>query len=425
MNPSVVMPSSIGSSGRPTPRIWKKWSITQIESKPRPSAWLTIRASVGPIASGPPGQVYELICRPTFMLRSVRRSTAVLVGPTMGHHAVVILRIVQTRAETVGGRASSDRLTRAAARVRGLETLILGWREGDPDGSAGTPAVVVTLWRDVESMVARVGADESGFLRDRLGLEVSAEGGSTYEVMSRTFGSLPTPTSVLRILTLGGADAGAGLSELLRDIQGRLTGHGLIASHVARRASDGGVEVVVVGVWIDHAAIERATSGRPERAAFADEVEPWIDSLRIETYDALEIAPRLPMASGPPILVLDGAGRVVDLTPAAAAVLGRTQDEAVGMLVEDLAGPGDAAAGQRWRRLLDDRGTDAPAHGEAGWAVPSGGRVILRWRLRRNVPVRGRHTILVRRRHEPEPTAEDLDAALAAAFPIDQLESES
>ena len=38
MNPSAVMPSSIGSSARPTLRIWKKWSITQIESKPASSA---------------------------------------------------------------------------------------------------------------------------------------------------------------------------------------------------------------------------------------------------------------------------------------------------------------------------------------------------------------------------------------------------
>jgi hypothetical protein len=51
--------------------------------------------------------------------------------------------------------------------------------------------------------------------------------------------------------------------------------------------------------------------------------------------------------------------------------------------------------------------------------------VMLRWRLRRNVPVRGRHTILVRRRHEPEPTPDELDDALAAAFPIDPSETEA
>ena len=66
-NPSAVHPSSIGSSARPTLRIWKKWSITQIESKPTSSAWLAMRPSVGPMASGPPGHVKEEIWRPSFM----------------------------------------------------------------------------------------------------------------------------------------------------------------------------------------------------------------------------------------------------------------------------------------------------------------------------------------------------------------------
>src|SRR4051794_36425954 len=67
MNPSVVSPSSMGSSGRPTLRIWKKWSITQIESKPAASASRTVRARVGPMASGPSGQVNDEIWRPAFM----------------------------------------------------------------------------------------------------------------------------------------------------------------------------------------------------------------------------------------------------------------------------------------------------------------------------------------------------------------------
>ena len=69
MKPRAVQPSSIGSSGRPTLRIWKKWSMTQIESKPGVVRVRgRSRASVGPMASGPPGQVNEEICRPTFML---------------------------------------------------------------------------------------------------------------------------------------------------------------------------------------------------------------------------------------------------------------------------------------------------------------------------------------------------------------------
>ena len=41
--------------------------MTQIESKPRSSAWRTIRASVGPMASGPPGQSKAVIWRPIFI----------------------------------------------------------------------------------------------------------------------------------------------------------------------------------------------------------------------------------------------------------------------------------------------------------------------------------------------------------------------
>jgi PAS domain-containing protein len=178
-----------------------------------------------------------------------------------------------------------------------------------------------------------------------------------------------------------------------------------------------GIEVVVVGVWIDRKAIEVATLGQPDRPVFVDELEPWIETSSIETYDALEIAPRLPMTSGPPILVLDGARRVVDLTPAAAAVLGRTQVEALGMLVEDIAAPDDRDGALHWSLLIHDVRGETQAFGESAWTVPSGGDVMIRWVLRRDAPVRGRHTILVRRRQDPEPTVPELDAALADAFP--------
>ena len=52
MKPSAVMPSSIGASGGPRPRIWKKWSITQMESKPTSSALRVTAARVGPMAAG-------------------------------------------------------------------------------------------------------------------------------------------------------------------------------------------------------------------------------------------------------------------------------------------------------------------------------------------------------------------------------------
>jgi PAS domain-containing protein len=371
--------------------------------------------------------VNELIWSPTFMLRSV-----LLVGRSMPHHRRVIIRLVHAR--TPGSTAPPtgvppqlhnpdeprQRLARASARVNGLETLVVGWRAGDPGASAFTPSVVVVAWRDAESMIAAIGRDETGFLRERLGLTVDTDGGESYEVISRTFGSLPAPTSVLRIITMAArASVEAGLFERLRDIQRWLTDHGLIASHIARRVVPAGIEVLVIGVWIDHDAIDQATLGHPERPAFIDEIGPLIESSAVETYDALEIAPRLPLSSGPPILVLDGSRRVVDLTPSAAAMLGRTQDEALGMLVEDLAAPGDRDAPLQWSRLLHEPPGDGLAAGEAAWVVPSGGEVMIRWLLRRDAPVRGRHTILVRRRQEAEPTALELEGALAEAFPTE------
>src|SRR6202142_78970 len=65
--PRGVQPSSIGSVTGPTPRIWKKWSISQIESKPASSAVRAIRPRVGAIAAVPPGQVNESIWRPIFI----------------------------------------------------------------------------------------------------------------------------------------------------------------------------------------------------------------------------------------------------------------------------------------------------------------------------------------------------------------------
>ena len=278
--------------------------------------------------------------------------------------------------------------------------------------------MVVGVWLDVESMVAAA-PDESALLDKRLGLRVDIERAETYELMSRTFGSLPTASAVLRILTLRARPGvEATLFELLRDIQTRLTAQGLVASHVARRVGPEGIEGLVVSVWSDDAAIEAATNGDVGRPAFAEELEPWVDAVTIETFEAMEIAPKLPMSSGPSILVLDGSRRIVDLTPAAAAVLGQTQEESVGMTIEALAGPGNQAASERWLLARDDGGAEDEV-GEAAWPLRPSGHVIIQWRLRRDVPVPGRHTILVRRRHEPEPTGEALDAALQEAFPLE------
>ena len=300
-----------------------------------------------------------------------------------------------------------ERLGRGAARVNGLETLIVGWPPTGP--SSPGSGVIVTTWRDPDTMLTALGRDEASFLRDRFGLALTVDRADTYEVASRTFASLPTSTSVLRILSLmTRPNQEAAAFEMLREIQQRLADAGLIASQVARRVTGSDVEALIVGVWRDHAAIAEATGGDTARPAYPDELARWVTTQGIETYEAFEIAPRLPPGGGPSIIVVDDERRIVDLTAAAAATLGRTQDEALGLRLEEVAGNGDRV---RWAHVLDSE-----TGGEAAWSVPAGGHVMLRWVIRRDVPIVGRHTLLVRRRHEPVPTPVELDAALEAAF---------
>src|SRR5574341_1924333 len=68
--PRVVYASSMSRSAAPTGGIWKKWSITQMESYPASSAARAISASFAPSCAGPPGQVKYGICSPNFMTRT-------------------------------------------------------------------------------------------------------------------------------------------------------------------------------------------------------------------------------------------------------------------------------------------------------------------------------------------------------------------
>jgi PAS domain-containing protein len=323
----------------------------------------------------------------------------------------------------VDGAHLGPRFANAAVGFYGLETLIVGWRDGSDIASRGsrTAEVVVTVWQDPESMIRAIGTDDAGFL-GALGLDLTIQRAASYELTSRTFASLPRPTSLLRISTLRVRAVGeAEFFDRLRAIQQRFSEQGLIASHIGRRVGPDGIDALVLGVWRDRAAIEAAT-GQVDAPTYLDDIRPWIDGVAIEVYDALEIAPRLPMSAGPPIMILDESRRVVDLTPAAAAMLGRTQEEAAGVLIEDLAAlerPDDAA---QWAQLLED-GTDGEKAGSTAWFLPPEGRVLIRWRLRRNVPVPGRHTILVRRSLDAEPSTEELDGALAEAFPGAEVSS--
>ena len=313
-----------------------------------------------------------------------------------------------------------DRLARAAAGVPGLESLVIAARSATArdDDAASVPieAVIVTVWRDETAMSRAVEVDEPRFITSRLDLPMAASAANHYDLVGRTFAALPLEsTAYLRILSVhaGLADE-ARLVGTLRAQQPRLVDLGIIASHVGRRSlGDDAVEAVHVSVWPDRATLRSATRGMLEQPLFAAELEPWGDSARVDMYDAIEIAPRLPTASGPPLVILDEDRRIVDVTRTAAAVLGVPPGDLVGRRLDDLAHADDGGLPQIWQGLLATGG----ATGSWAWAVPAIGAVMVRFAAGRDQPVPGRHALVVRRRHDPAPTGADLEAALAMAFP--------
>jgi len=265
-------------------------------------------------------------------------------------------------------------------------------------------------------MVRATGIDEQDrFLEARLRLSLTVRRADHYEIIGRTFAALPplglAYVRVVRVLSRPNEEPH--LMDTLRDQQPRLVELGLIASHIGRRVVGTDVEAISVGIWPDREATAAASSGRPDAPLYADELQPWADRLRVETYDGIEVAPRLPVASGPSLFIFDDDLRIVDLTPNAAATLGWAAEDLVGTSIRDLT----TTDPLKIASSMADLHATGVMTAQASWHVPDAGRVFIRSVTRRDVPVRGRHAALVRRISEPAPTLADLDAAILEAFP--------
>ncbi len=328
----------------------------------------------------------------------------------------MILRIARWHLPDGTGPAAiltlRGQLSKAGRAVAGLETAILGVAREGP-----AQAVLVTVWRDVESMVRATGTDDEDRLLTRLlAIPLTVEGTDHYELVTRTFAALPPETAIyVRIIRIRARpNDEAALIEILRQRQPRLVEMGLIASHLGRRVGDRGVEMVTVGVWPDLAAVSTDGAGDPSGPLFSEELRSWGDGIEVETYDGVEVAPQLASVTGPSLLVIDDELRIVDATAGAAATLGWAPEELIGRRVPDLSVTEPELFEANIARLMRDGQVEA----EARWHVPEVGRVFMRLIARRDVPVPGRHAVLVRRHHDPRPTEADFLAAVAEAFPV-------
>lgn len=355
----------------------------------------------------------------------------------------MILRIVlgrfapSTDAAALG--ATRDHLTRVARSVPGLESMLIGVHAIGPSagdevtpGSAPSPVApanpvaqgagtvdgaVVSVWRDVESMRRACGdGPDDRLIGVHLGLPFQPTGSRHFELVDRAFGALPPEgIALLRIVTIRARpNEEARLVEILRARQPRMMDLGLVGSQVGRRVVAGGeVEALVASLWLDRETVTDA-AGRSDLTALPDpeDVAAWQDRMAVEAYDAIEIAPRLPATIGPPLFIVDGELRIVDITATAAAILGLPAEEMVGRRVEDMS----LMDPERRRELVERLLEEGSVTGETAWRVPDTGTVSLRFVARRDVPIAGRHAVIVRRRLDPPPTLADLEAAVAEAF---------
>lgn len=337
----------------------------------------------------------------------------------------MILRIVYGQFSPGTGAsavvAQREQLVQAVRPVTGLESVMIGVRTDAPAGAdAPDPersAVIVSVWRDVEAMRRATGdTPEDRSLVTRLDMPFRSTATHHFELVDRAFGGLPPDgAALLRIATIRARlNEEARLFEILRSRQPRMIDRGLVGSQLARRVIAGGeVEAVFTGLWPDRSTIAEASGGAdvtvlPEPGELAD----WADRMVVHAYDAIEVAPRLPAVSGPPLVLLDGDLRIVDLTATAAAVLGMPAEEMVGSLVAELSVEEPATEAPAWDRLL----RDGTVEGETAWQVTDIGTVRLRFVGRRDRPIAGRHALFVRRRLEPPPTLAELDAAVEDGF---------
>ncbi len=311
-------------------------------------------------------------------------------------------------------------LGRAARDVVGLESLVVGTRHRpvDTGGAAGGPleAALVTVWRDVDSMVRATAVDEQDrFLGKRLDLPLEVDAAIHYELAGRIFSALPPTTlAYVRVLTVRSRpNDEARLVETLRAQQHHLVRLGMVASHLGRRVVGSECEVVSVGIWPDPATVESATGRRLDAPLYEEDLADWHDRLVLTAYDGVEITPRLPDRSGSAIFVLDDDLRIVDITASAAATMGWPSEDLVGRPIAEVSRTPPESRAALWRTFIE-QGT---LEGESAWLVPPVGDVMVRYVARRDVPVPGRHTVLVRRWNEPTPTFADLEAAIEDAFP--------
>lgn len=260
----------------------------------------------------------------------------------------------------------------------------------------GAELVTVTGWEDSDR-VARA-AESAGGREARSGLmgELVARGTvEDFELVDQLASSFePAAAAVLRLVRL---PARPGCEQELREVvespREAWSGSGdLAVTQVLRRDEPDGPTLLIVAAWRDAASLMRLRGGPGAAVAPANLLRSPATS---DTFDLLPVSALRLAPTGPAVLVSDDQGRVVDVTPAAAALLGRDMWDIVATTI-DVVLPGREG-------LLR-----APR--------PEGGAVLVQAVAAANTPAPGRHATVLARATEPPLTDADVRRAIEAAY---------
>ena len=281
----------------------------------------------------------------------------------------------------------------SVARVEGL---FAHWFGVSSKGEEAT-IVLVSGWESEDAATAFARANRLPCRTGRIAEIVALGTTERWDLVDQVVSTFePSAATVMRItkLQVSPERLEAVIDELVAERAWVPGQSDVAASQLAARCAGDGAQVLVLTAWRDAVTLARMqTRVTTGWNAFAKRrgLTVTVDCFELRPSGLLRLTPR-----GPAVVITDDHGVIVDATPAAVGLLGRSV----------------------WD-LFQLRFDDLPRHLEDGTALisrPEGGSIRVHVARSANMPAPGRHAALLIPAFEPAPVESSLEAAIAAAY---------
>jgi PAS domain-containing protein len=308
----------------------------------------------------------------------------------------VILRLIRATLAPEDVARVVAALRADADRAREWPGMV-SWTHGIRRDADVVRGLTVSVWSDYEALLrvsdGRPDRDISDVWQTKVLRDVTTEHYELSESTHRT--DVALEAEVLGVITGTIRPHVEGtVHEMIRAIGPSLGPAGVSGLLVGRRIVEQRTQIVVVAPWRDRLSLHEFARSRAVGAvdpAFATHLDPW----RFETFDCLSADRIAAETVGPAVLVVDEAGRCVDVSPGVEGVLRTPGELLLGHTLTELVEPRTRASlARRWAsiartghgtlslRLAPWPGTAAEVHATIERDVPRAGlhRVALEHR---------------------------------------------